>query len=138
MAKKDELAELVTVAADTTRTNAPQVDVRLRRSVVPETNDLILWAVIRGSTNALSFNYYKQFTDAVMCGKSPTDAQDKIDDIISNRSMPFPDIESYRMLKVGTEVFMMVNCGVTPPFDRSKDAHGEKSGLKGLVFKSDP
>jgi hypothetical protein len=132
------MAQPVDGGAGSSRTSTPDVSVRLKRSVVQPTDDLVLWAIIRGGTNALSFNYYKQFMDAVMCGKAPPDkdlSQGGVDELRSqikgHNAMPFPDIESYRMLKAGTEVFMMAYCGVEPSTDLSKR-------LKGLVFKSDP
>src|SRR5690349_20770523 len=43
--------------------------IRLARSVAPATPDVLLWWVIQQSTDALRFNNYAQFIDAVLCGR---------------------------------------------------------------------
>ncbi|HLG13286.1 MAG TPA: hypothetical protein VJH03_02020 [Blastocatellia bacterium] len=98
------------------------INVSLVRSQRPFTRDQALWVIIRNSTNAISFNKYRDFMDKVMCGELPSEATlpDQLDEETSDqlkklkkrKSLPFPDVEAYRLLKVATEVFLMVNCGV--------------------------
>jgi hypothetical protein len=115
------------------------VPVALRRTATAPTLDLPLWVVIRNSTEAISFDNYLVFMDHVLCGKPlPQDLtayeRDKItadpggktkrfEDLRDNRRfLPYTDAEAYRLLKVATEAFLIVNCGValaTFPFTQS-------------------
>jgi hypothetical protein len=83
-----------------------------------------LWVVIRKSTEALSFNNYFRFMNHVLCGEPlgehhhGFDAQRlranerEFERLRKERFLPFNDSEAYRLLKVATESFVMVNCGV--------------------------
>lgn len=92
--------------------------VTMRRAQVPPTTDQALWTVIRMSTNALSFRNYSRFMDIVLCGApgdlgmTPQILRQKRDPIKRRLRLPFPDTDAYRQLKVATEVFVMLNCGV--------------------------
>jgi hypothetical protein len=114
-------------------------NVSLRRTSIVDTPDLPLWNIIRRSSDLLSFNNYKAFTDFVICGPAdapvprtvPNDLKgdwEKQRDAFRNAAadeftnlpdpypttrLPFTDVESYRLLKAATEAFMMVNCGVS-------------------------
>jgi len=104
------------------------ISVAMMRTAEPPTNDEALWVVIRESTDALSFQNYVNYIDNVMCcpGRlegackpSPriTDfvAEQKECDlppITQRRVLPFPNMDAYRILKVATECFLMLNCGV--------------------------
>lgn len=100
--------------------------VTLRRTASSETKDQALWVVIRNSTNQISFNEYKDFVDMVMCNAkdkrwavlSPSDQCNN--NVVGlkkeDRSLPFPNIEAYKLLKVASEVFLMRNCGVLIDF----------------------
>jgi hypothetical protein len=93
---------------------APTV-VTLRRSENDPSADQSLWSVIRLTTEALSFDHYSDFIDAVFCVDAPTPdlrSRAAVRDLAARRSLPFPDTDPYRLLKVATEVFMQLNCGV--------------------------
>lgn len=104
----------------------PNVNVTLQRAGIVETPDQALWVTIRKSTEALSFESYERFMDDVMCNKNleevtrpnnETTAEknarvDRINYIQNRRFLPYADVDAYRRLKVATEIFMMVNCGV--------------------------
>lgn len=109
------------------------VGVSLRRTATNITDDLALWLVIRESTNALSFDNYRRFVDFVLCGK-PLPEEDSrglaerramFEELERRRSLPFTDMDAYRFLKVATEAFVMVNCGVS------------MNGLRGFQFSQD-
>src|SRR5262245_7327447 len=91
--------------------------VTMRRAESAPTTDQALWTVIRNTSNALSFNSYNQFMDVLMCGeqghpwRNPGDPTRAMQ-INRRLKLPFPDTDAYRQLKVATEVFLMVNCGV--------------------------
>jgi hypothetical protein len=96
------------------------VSVTLRRSSVPPTSDQALWVAIRNSTNALGFNSYSRFIEAVMCDR-PDEAFErfqqkrighKLRKVKRRTALPFPNVDRYRLLKAATEVFMMTHCGV--------------------------
>ena len=98
------------------KVNAKQATpVSLQRAYVPPTNDQTLWVVIRKSADALGFEHYAKFIEPIMCGDPGPDTNTATT-LAAGRSLPFPDIEPYRLLKVATEVFMMAFCGcVTDP-----------------------
>jgi hypothetical protein len=111
------------------------LSVTLNRAATTPTEDLALWTVIRQTTQAISFNNYKQFMDRIMCGQadriaSPiSDSDDPIKFDPKNPprpyrlSVPFPGVDAYNLLKTATEVFLMANCGVAINFKNlaSKD-----------------
>jgi hypothetical protein len=109
-------------------------NVGLRRSASVVTPDLPLWVVIRNSTDALSFKNYQRYIDIVLCdapteglfdafiGQTASSPRAEFDELKKRRFLPFSDSDAYRLLKVATEAFVMVNSGVAlssyPPFDR--------------------
>jgi hypothetical protein len=95
------------------------VAVTLKRSAVPPTADQALWVAIRNSTNALGFDNYSRFIEAVLCDGDLTvdrGERKRIDHNLRkvNRrtALPFPNVDPYRLLKAATEVFLMTHCGV--------------------------
>jgi len=99
------------------------VAVTLKRTDFVDTDDEALWYVIRQSVNALSYERYEDFINWIFCGVKPggltaeehakfEQGKRKWGDLSRTKSLPFPDIEPYRLLKVATEVFLMVFCGV--------------------------
>jgi len=106
------------VLAGTTDT----INVSMKQTATNLTSDVPLWVVIQASTNALSFANYADFMDAVLCGKTMVDengneiifldGEEKLNELNQKRFLPFTDSEAYRLLKVATEAFVMVNCAV--------------------------
>jgi hypothetical protein len=100
------------------------ISVTMRRAAAELTDDLPLWVVIRNSTNALSFNNYAAFLDHLFCGErsprrlGPPDERHfnsrvtAFRNLAERRFLPYTDSDAYRVLKVATEAFVMVNCGV--------------------------
>jgi hypothetical protein len=103
------------------------LSVTMKRAAEAPTSDAALWVAIRYSANQLSFQNYVQFVDTVMCNNAGDG--DGIDSIIESylnpnakpgclpplserRFLPFPNMDAYRVLKVATECFLMLNCGV--------------------------
>ncbi len=98
-------------------------NVGLRRSASVVTPDLPLWVVIRNSTDGLSFKNYQRYIDMVLCDTEPVGLADAAartqlsrrhhyETLKQRRFLPFCDSDAYRLLKVATEAFVMVNCGV--------------------------
>jgi hypothetical protein len=120
--------------------------VSLERSEIPRTADVALWEVIRESTHAISFNRYSDFIDWVIGGKTPPwerldsheaasvqKGRQDVGSIGARRALPFPDIEPYRLLKVATEVFMMVSTGVALEDQDFSDLSIQDAGRTGLA-----
>jgi hypothetical protein len=112
-----------------TSTAGQPISVTMTRAAEAPTQDEALWVVIRETTNALSFQNYVNFIDNIMC------CPGKLDDYCSpprkiapdiiiqkpncdlpplsqRRVLPFPNMDAYRILKVATECFLMLQCGV--------------------------
>jgi hypothetical protein len=96
-----------------------------KRSANSYTNDLPLWIVIRKSANELSFNNYSRFIDLVLCSIGTADherklntpdhlkgAQGEFDKLTKRPVLPFNGMDAYRLLKVATEAFVVVNSAV--------------------------
>jgi hypothetical protein len=94
------------------------VPVTMRRSAAEPTPDLPLWVVIRNSTQATSFENYLKFMDLLLCGigkntqTKPGRVESEFAALRLRRFLPYNDTDAYRLLKVATEAFLMVNCGV--------------------------
>ena len=86
------------------------ISVNLRRSEIIDTPDLPLWSVIRASTEGLSFNAYLEWMDTI-CGTDQKGFRAALAPYVRN-TLPFPDIVSYKALKLATEAFMVSRCGV--------------------------
>jgi hypothetical protein len=93
------------------------VPVAMMRTAEPPTSDTSLWVVIRNSANNMLFDNYKTFIDSVMCNPASLDANVPVSacgfpPLSGRRFLPFPNMDAYRVLKVATECFLMMNCGV--------------------------
>ncbi len=111
------LTEPIRISSD------PPVQVGLNRTTVEPTDDQAFWAAIRHATNAISFDRYKKALDVVMCGGSKGDGSvverlvseavsEGFKEIEHRRSLPFPRVHGYNLLKVSTEAFLELFCGV--------------------------
>ncbi|MEC5161059.1 MULTISPECIES: carboxypeptidase-like regulatory domain-containing protein [unclassified Janthinobacterium] len=100
------------------------VGVSLTRTETEPTEDLPLWTLIRNSTEAMSFTNYLHFMDSLFCpDQAGTNLRgfelerfgkkvEAFQQLKQRRVLPFTDSDAYRVLKVATEAFVMVNCGV--------------------------
>ncbi|CDG82845.1 hypothetical protein [Janthinobacterium agaricidamnosum] len=98
------------------------VGVSLTRTETEPTEDLPLWTLIRNSTEAMSFTNYLHFMDSLFCSDSSgvrgfeqdrfAKKTELFHQLRQRRALPFSDADAYRVLKVATEAFVMVNCGV--------------------------
>jgi len=86
-----------------------EMPVRLRRSGVARTEDIVLWTLIRKGAEAISFDNYSKFISSIICG----DGESVHDKRVRSLALPFPGVEGYSLLKTATEVFLMTHCGVT-------------------------
>jgi hypothetical protein len=122
------------------------VSVTMKRTAVPATTDQALWVAIRNSTNAIGFENYSRFIDLVMCGELRDAAGglglDGADDRLLRRvnrrtTLPFPNVNRYRLLKAATEVFLMINCGVDQDVFEGLDLAAESRRLNRTVTQED-
>lgn len=117
------------------------LNVSLARSSTAPTADLRLWGEIRSSTEALSFDKYLGYMDALFCGdgRSPRHAAETkaYDHLLTRRFLPFTDTDAYRVLKVATEAFVMVNCGVFTGENGPDDDSGVIAGLDDYLQRRD-
>jgi hypothetical protein len=84
-------------------------------------------------TEAVSFDKYARFMDLLFCAdrKDQTGAAGKaFSKLLQRRFLPFTDTDAYRVLKVATEAFVVVNCGV---FTGDTVLEGEAGVLADLV-----
>ncbi|MDC8756600.1 carboxypeptidase-like regulatory domain-containing protein [Janthinobacterium fluminis] len=98
------------------------VGVSLTRTETEPTEDLPLWTLIRNSTEAMSFTNYLHFMDSLFCTDTANvrgfeqerfvKKAEAFQQLKQRRVLPFTDSDAYRVLKVATEAFVMVNCGV--------------------------
>jgi len=96
--------------------------VTMRRAAEPPTSDAALWVAIRYSSNQLSFPNFVKFADTIMCNDTGGTFDSIIDNYVNGsaclvplaqrRFTPFPNMDAYRVLKIATECFLMLNCGV--------------------------
>lgn len=116
------------------RGNEPtrSVDVSLNRSRVPNTRDEILWIVIRNCSNALSFSAYQDFMDGVFsnprfgqaAGIERKRTFDNMDVPID--TFVFNSVDTDRVLKAATELFVMTRCGVIRTETLRPNTHEEE------------
>ena len=93
--------------------------VSLQRTTTPFTDDVVLWEVIRQTTDQLSFDNYKMFIEEVLCESPkhvniPKKETATYNSLQKRRHLPYNDTDAYRLLKVATEAFLVVNCGIPP------------------------
>jgi hypothetical protein len=99
-------------------TSGDDVAVTLKRTAIPPTDDQSLWVTIRNSTNAIGFQNYSRFIEAVICDDDDDDRFDgrrighRLRKVKRRSALPFPNVDRYRLLKAATEVFLMTHCGV--------------------------
>ncbi len=121
---ENTLASTVTISGDAAsllRKSLTNRSFSLERTATFETDDLALWVIIRKGTEAMSFKNYAVFMDLVLCGQGLKEFRKLYPDfnfatdfkpLRDRRFLPFNDTDAYRLLKVATEAFLTINCGV--------------------------
>jgi hypothetical protein len=130
------LSHQVDAAERTPRQVQGDLGVALRRTATAPTADTSHWQAILNMTDAMSFNQYFDFMEMMFCGESNLSGlapfeQSRFGEkartatkLLSLRSLPFIDTDAYRFVKVATEAFVMVNCGIMStarPFVEGRD-----------------
>lgn len=115
------------------------VDVAMRRTMVPNTPDEILWIVIRNCTNNMGFAAYQDFMDRVFSNPrfDSIAGQDRrrTAELLGSPfdSYAFNSVDAQRILKVATEVFVMTRCGVVP----NRRHEGRGNGMRADLLTPD-
>ena len=112
------------------------VDVSLNRSRVPNTRDEILWIVIRNCSNALSFSAYQDFMDGVFSNprlshaaghdRKRTPPPWAASDYAPIDTFVFNSVDTDRVLKAATELFVTTRCGVLRTETLRPNTHEEE------------
>jgi hypothetical protein len=101
------------------------MNVRLERTATPQTLDQALWYAIRHRAQEISFDRYREFVDRVMAegydfhtpmGNVVLDP--KLREVRSRRQ----GVQAYELLKVATQVFLLLHCGVKMGEERDIDS----------------
>jgi hypothetical protein len=122
------------------------LSVNFQRTSVPTTDDIALWVVIRNSTKDLSFANYNRFMDKALSADLSAEEKEGTNatftTLLASRSLPFNDMDAYRLLKVATEAFVLVSSGVNrfstdfEFLEEDVSALNQRLGGAGLNLKS--
>jgi hypothetical protein len=106
---------------------AGPTEVVLNRSRTQPTEDQALWVAIRNRTRAIGFDRYYDFIDRVLCEEGEMDTTDDPRAKSRNRILrhiikrdrgdvgtrsTLHGIDSYQLLKLATEAFLILECGL--------------------------
>ncbi len=103
------VSEVLNITQPAAQPISGDIFVTNRRTATTPTPDQPLWTAIRSATAGISFNNYLKFMDDVMCGREPNK---RLTGPCENRSLPYPGVDAYSLVKCATEVFLMAHCGV--------------------------
>ena len=93
-----------------------RLGVRLERTGVHPTLDQALWIAIRNRTHAISFNRYHEFMNRVLQAE---ELENKIlDKKLKDLGAHLHGVGAYNVMKVATEAFLLLECGVRIEDDR--------------------
>ncbi len=97
----------------------PQVAVTLQRPDLASTSDQAFWVAIRERTHSIGFDAYVRFVDRVLCGGTVTDEERACMGRLPSERLAF-GADTYQLLKVATEAFLICRCGVLRKLDRDR------------------
>jgi hypothetical protein len=93
-----------------------QLDVSVMRSQQRKSDLLPLFRNIQASLKRISFEKYKRFIDLVFFQEPIngfSESENHMVGVRGRRHLPFSNVDSYRVLKVATEAFLMTYSGIT-------------------------
>ncbi|WP_282610201.1 hypothetical protein [Pelagibius sp. Alg239-R121] len=130
----NEVLEKIDAGVAALKQGLPGDAIRLQRQHPPLGPQKALWAIIRNRAEAIGFNNYKKFVDAVMCdGKVPETSSDPARDLGELR---YRGTDAYEILKKATEAFLMHETGIAHQ-DIAFDGKEERRRLPQLAGSSD-
>jgi hypothetical protein len=121
----DELPRGITFANDNRYRG--EVGVSLRPAERVPTADQAFWAAIRDRTRVIGFEGYSRFIDRVLCGG---DLQEEEKLHLRHRAAPARmafGVDTYQLLKVATEAFLILNAGILNGIDKDLYRPGEEA-----------
>jgi hypothetical protein len=104
----------------------PQVAVTLQRPDLVSTTDQAFWVAIRERTRRIGFEHYVRFVDRVLCGDKLTDDEKNCLHRPTADRLAF-GADTYQVLKVATEAFLICKCGTLGKLDRDLYRPGEEA-----------
>jgi len=91
-----------------------KVGVALERTAVHHTRDQALWVAIRNRTRAISFSPYREFMDRVLRAEDAELREvAKFEPRLRDLGANLHGVGSYQLLKLATEAFLLLECGVS-------------------------
>jgi hypothetical protein len=98
------------------------IGVRLERTRVHPTRDQALWVAIRNRTHAISFSRYSHFINRVL----QTEEREHLDNPLLERKLSelgtnLHGVGAYEVLKIATEAFLLLECGIRIEEDRDQN-----------------
>jgi len=128
--KMDKVATgLENIAAGVSNLPSSTFNVAFQPNSTPQTSDQALWVAIKNRTEAVGFNRYLEFINRVLC-EGPKDSRsspggdakefearegrlkNKLNERFLDLPNPLHGVDAYNLLKVATEVFLLLECGV--------------------------
>lgn len=100
-----------------------RMSVRLERTATPPTLDEAFWVAIRNRTEAISWEPYRKFVDRVMRGGYDFHTNlgnEALDHELPRVRNARHGVQAYELLKVATQVFLLLQCGVRIGKDRAR------------------
>lgn len=118
-----------------------KADVQLGRSAALPTDDQPLWVPIRDRAKKISFPYYRDFINRVLCNvenkvkipshgiceDSPGGARKKAERQFDELYAPLHGVGAYDLLKTVTEAFLLLNCGVAIVNEKQYNSENEEA-----------
>jgi hypothetical protein len=90
-----------------------QLGVRLERTRVYPTRDQALWIAIRNRTRAIGFDRYRNFIDRVLQAEGEERLNNpRLERKLSELGTNLHGVAAYDVLKVATEAFLLLECGI--------------------------
>ena len=114
----------------TGRSGHGPLEVQLQRTASQPTSDQALWAAIRNRTAAISFPRYQKFIDRLLCHNDgfsrgvqtvKQGLMERADLVDAGRSLSIFGPHAYTILKLATQAFLILECGVVI---KTKDPFG--------------
>lgn len=97
-----------------------QLDVNILSSTSPKSPVMVAFKDILDTTRRIGFDYYQQYIDELFCAGGKLD-EGSLGNLSKIRSLPFNDTDSYRILKIATEAFLMANVGISDIGNKGSD-----------------
>jgi Carboxypeptidase regulatory-like domain len=115
-----------------------RMNVRLERTASFPTLDQALWAAIRRQGESISFDRYRDFIDRVMA--EGYDFHTKMGNPLLDSRLPEVrsrrhGVQAYELLKVATQVFLLLNCGIRTREDLELDRRRENYSFDWMIAK---